>query len=244
MKRADGRAWNELRPVKITPGFQSFAEGSALIELGKTRVLCTVSVEERVPAFLREGGSGWITAEYAMLPRSTVTRTPRDSSMGRVGGRNQEIQRIIGRSLRAVADLTTLGERTLIVDCDVLQADGGTRTAAITGAYVALYQALQTLANMGVISSVPLKSAVAATSVGIVHGNMLLDLCYDEDGNAEVDFNVVMTSEGKFVEVQGTAETKPFSKETIDHLLALAQKGIEQLFQTQQSALEALKRSF
>ncbi len=241
MKRADGRAWDELRPVKITPDFQSFAEGSALIELGKTRVLCSVSVEERVPPFLRGGGSGWITAEYSMLPRSTVTRTPRDSSLGRVSGRSQEIQRLIGRSLRAVTNLDALGERTLIIDCDVLQADAGTRTAAITGSYVALYQAMQSPANMGILSSIPLKSAVAATSVGIVHSYMLLDLCYDEDSNAEVDFNVVMTSQGKFVEVQGTAEAKPFSKETIDSLLSLAQKGIEQLFQVQQSALEAIK---
>ena len=242
MKRVDGRAWDELRPVKITPGFQSFAEGSTLIELGKTQVLCSVSMEDRVPAFLRGEGSGWVTAEYAMLPRSTVTRTPRDSSLGRVAGRNQEIQRLIGRSLRVVTDLTALGERTLIVDCDVLQADGSTRTAAITGAYVALYQAMQTLANMGIISSIPLESAVAATSVGIVHSNMLIDMCYDEDSNAEADFNVVMTSQGKFVEVQGTAETKPFTKETIDSLLSLAQKGIEQLFQAQQSALETIQK--
>ncbi len=240
MKRGDGRAYDELRPVKITPGFQSFAEGSALIELGKTRVLCTVSVDEKVPAFLRGEGNGWITAEYGMLPRSTVTRTPRDSSMGRVAGRSQEIQRLIGRSLRAVTDLTALGERTLIVDCDVLQADGGTRTAAITGAYVALYQALQTLSNMGVIASIPLKSSVAATSVGIVHGYQVLDLCYDEDCNAAVDFNVVMTSKGEFVEVQGTAEGKPFSKETIDSLLSLAERGIKQLFEIQQAALEKL----
>lgn len=238
MKRADGRAWDELRPIQITTGFQSFAEGSALIELGKTRVLCSVSVEERVPGFLRGEGSGWVTAEYAMLPRATVTRTTRDSSLGRVAGRSQEIQRLIGRSLRAVTDLTALGERTLIVDCDVLQADGGTRTAAITGAYVALHQALQTLANMGVISSIPLKSAVAATSVGIVHSYRLLDLCYDEDYRAEVDFNVVMTSSGEFVEVQGTAEAKPFTKETIDLLLSLAGKGIQQLFEVQQAALE------
>ena len=241
MRRADGRAWDELRPVKITPKFQSFAEGSAMIELGKTRVLCSVSVEDRVPGFLKGGGTGWITAEYAMLPRATVTRTPRDSSLGRVGGRNQEIQRIIGRSLRAIADLDALGERTFIVDCDVLQADGGTRTAAITGAYVALYQAMQTLANMGVLSSIPLKSAVAATSVGVVHTYMLLDLCYDEDFNADVDFNVVMTSQGKFVEVQGTAEANPFTKESIDSLLSLAEKGIRQLFEAQEAALAALK---
>ena len=241
MKRADGRAWDELRPVRIVPGFQSFAEGSALIELGETRVLCSVSVEERVPPFLRGEGTGWITAEYSMLPRATATRTPRDSSLGRVAGRSQQIQRLIGRSLRAITDLTALGERTLIIDCDVLQADGGTRTAAITGAYVALHQAVQTLANMGIISSIPLKSAVAATSVGIVHSYALLDLCYDEDCNAEVDFNVVMTSQGKFVEVQGTAEAKPFSKETIDSLISLAENGIGQLFQIQQSALETAK---
>lgn len=238
MKRADGRAWDELRPVRIIPRFQSFAEGSALIEMGKTRVLCSVSVEERVPAFLRGGGGGWITAEYSMLPRSTVTRSPRDLSMGRIAGRNQEIQRIIGRSLRAVTDLRALGARTLIVDCDVLQADGSTRTAAITGAYVALHQAMHTLANMGILSSIPLKSAIAATSVGIVHSYTLLDLCYDEDYNAEVDFNVVMTSQGDFVEVQGTAEGKPFTRETIDSLLSLAKKGIKELLQIQQAALE------
>ncbi|MFC1897310.1 ribonuclease PH [Chloroflexota bacterium] len=238
MKRGDGRAWDEMRQIQITPRFQNFAEGSALIELGKTRVLCSVSVEERVPGFLRGEGSGWITAEYAMLPRSTVTRTPRDSSLGKVAGRSQEIQRLIGRSLRAVTDLTALGERTLIVDCDVLQADGGTRTAAITGSYVALHQAMQTLANMGIISSIPLRSAIAATSVGIVHSNQLLDLCYDEDYKAEVDFNVVMTSKGEFVEVQGTAEVKPFTKETMDSLLSLATKGITELFQIQQAALE------
>ena len=243
MKRADGRAYDELRPVKIVPRFQSFAEGSALIELGKTRVLCSVSVDERVPNFIREIGGGWITAEYAMLPRSTVTRSARDSAVGRVTGRNQEIQRLIGRSLRAITDLNALGERTLIVDCDVIQADGSTRTAAITGSYVALYQAMQTLANMGILSSVPLESAVAATSVGIVRSYMLLDMCYDEDSNAEVDFNVVMTSKGEFVEIQGTAETKPFSKETIDSLLSLAEGGIKQLFQIQQAALEAIKKS-
>ena len=240
MKRVDGRAFDALRPIEIIPGYQSFAEGSALIKLGRTHVLCSVSVEERVPGFLKGSGAGWITAEYAMLPRATITRTQRDSSIGRVGGRNQEIQRLIGRSLRSVADLSSLGERTLIVDCDVIQADGGTRTAAITGAYVALHQALETLANMGVISSVPLKSAVAATSVGIVHSYMMLDLCYDEDYNAAVDFNVVMTSQGEFVEIQGTAEGKPFSRESVDDLLSLAEKGIKQLFQIQQEVLEKI----
>jgi len=240
LKRIDGRAYDELRSIKITPGYQSFAEGSALIELGKTHVLCSVSVEERVPGFLRGSGSGWITAEYDMLPRATVTRNRRDSSVGRVTGRNQEIQRLIGRSLRAVTDLDALGERTLLVDCDVLQADGGTRTAAITGAYIALHQALKTLANMGVISSIPLKSAVAATSIGIVHSYMMLDLCYDEDFNAGVDFNVVMTDRNEFVEVQGTAEGKPFSREAIDELLSLAEKGIKELFQIQEETLRML----
>jgi len=241
MKRVDGRAYNELRPVKITPGFQSFAEGSALIELGKTRVLCSVSLDERVPHFLKGSGSGWVTAEYAMLPRSTVTRTPRDSTLGKISGRSQEIQRLIGRSLRAITNLEVLGERTLIVDCDVLQADGGTRTAAITGAYVALYQALKTMSGIGLLSSIPLKSAVAATSVGIAHGYQMLDLCYDEDQGAEVDFNVVMTSEGKFVEVQGTAEAKVFSRETMDSLITLAEKGIRELFQIQENVIISLK---
>jgi len=237
LKRVDGRAYDALRPVRIVPGFQSFAEGSALIEMGKTHVLCSVSVEERVPRFLKGSGTGWITAEYSMLPRATVTRTPRDSSLGRIAGRNQEIQRLIGRSLRAIADLGAIGERTLIVDCDVLQADGGTRTAAITGAYVALHQAFNTMANMGVISSIPLKDSVAATSVGITHGYMMLDLCYDEDSSAEVDFNVVMTGKGDFVEIQGTAEGKPFSRETTDALLSLAEKGVKQLLEIQQDAL-------
>ena len=238
MKRVDGRAYDELRPVKIIPGYQSFAEGSALIKLGKTHVLCSVSVEERVPPFLKGSGTGWITAEYAMLPRATVTRSQRDSTVGHVGGRNQEIQRLIGRSLRASADMAALGERSLIVDCDVIQADGGTRTASITGAYVALHQAMEKLMNMGVISKIPLKSAVAATSVGIVNNNMMIDLCYDEDSQAAVDFNIVMTSKGEFVEVQGTAEGKPFSRQAIDDLLALAEKGIRQLFTVQQAVLK------
>jgi ribonuclease PH len=238
--RLDGRANDELRPVRIVPGFQPYAEGSALIELGQTKVICAVTVEDRVPAFIKGEGRGWITAEYAMLPRSTVTRTPREE--GRVGGRTHEIQRLIGRSLRAVADLDTLGERTMIVDCDVLQADGGTRTAAITGSYVALVQALKTLMEQGLIPSLPIKSAVAATSVGIVGGEQLLDLCYDEDFWAEVDFNVAMTSEGEFVEIQGTAEAGPFSKQTLDSLLALAERGIARLFEAQQAAIDSLER--
>lgn len=239
MRRGDGRAWNELRPVKITTGYQSFAEGSALIETGKTMVLCSVSVDERVPGFLRDSGSGWVTAEYAMLPRATVTRTPRDSVQGKISGRNMEIQRLIGRSLRAVADLNALGGRTFLVDCDVLQADGGTRTAAITGSYVALYLAIQKLADMGIISTIPLKQAVAATSVGIVHNNKFLDLCYDEDSNAGADFNIVMNSSGEFIEVQGTAEGRTYDRETLDSILNLAEKGIKELLVYQQEALKA-----
>jgi ribonuclease PH len=238
--RKDGRANNELRPVKITTGFQPYAEGSALITLGDTKVVCAVSLEDRVPAFLKGQGRGWITAEYGMLPRSTTTRISREDS--RTGGRTREIQRLIGRSLRAVVDLDALGERMLMVDCDVLQADGGTRTAAITGSYVALVQALNTLQAKEIISSNPVKSAVAATSVGMVAGEELLDLCYDEDSWAEVDFNVVMTSEGKFVEVQGTAEENPFTKQTIDTLLAMAEKGIKHLFTVQKAAVDSLKR--
>ena len=237
--RLDGRASDELRPVRIIPGFQPYAEGSALIELGQTRVACAVSIENRVPAFLRGEGRGWITAEYAMLPRSTLTRTPREE--GRAGGRTHEIQRLIGRSLRAVTDLDALGERTLVVDCDVLQADGGTRTAAITGSYVALVQAIGTLVKSRLIPSSPLRCAVAATSVGILAGEHLLDLCYDEDSWADVDFNVVMTDERQFVEVQGTAEAAPFSREDIDCLLSLAEKGIATLFQAQKEALDSLR---
>lgn len=237
MKRVDGRSYDELRPVKITLDYQDFAEGSVLIEMGKTRVLCAVSVEEKVPQFLRGSGTGWVTAEYSMLPRATTTRTPRDSARGRVSGRSQEIQRLIGRSLRAVTDMSQLGERTLVVDCDVLQADGSTRTAAITGAYIALQKAIKTLNNMGIMAANPLKSAVAAASVGIVKSHILLDLCYDEDSNAEADFNIVMTGKGEFVEVQGTAEGKPYSKETFDSVLALAEKGIHKLFKIQQDTL-------
>ena len=242
MKRIDGRGFDELRPVKLTVGVQSFAEGSVLIEVGQTRVLCAVTVEEKVPPFLRNSGTGWITAEYAMLPRATHTRSMRESTQGRVSGRGHEIQRLIGRSLRAVTDLTQLGERSLLVDCDVLQADGGTRTAAITGAYVALYQALSGLASVGVLSEVPLKSALAATSVGIVQGRVLLDLCYEEDCKAEADFNVVMTGKGELVEVQGTAESKPFSRETLENVLALAENGVRKLFEAQQEAIDKIRR--
>jgi len=240
MERLDGRANGELRPARISLGYQAFAEGSALIELGQTKVVCAASVEDRVPGFLKGEGTGWVTAEYGMLPRSTVTRTPRSLSPERTAGRNQEIQRLIGRSLRAVTDLYALGERTFTVDCDVLQADGGTRTAAITGAYVALYQALHNLTRQGVLKSIPLRSAVAAISVGIVFGEQFLDLCYEEDFRAGVDFNVVMTDKGQFVEIQGTAEGEPFSKQAIDELLSLAQTGIKQLFEIQKAALAEL----
>ncbi|MCI0440681.1 MAG: ribonuclease PH [Chloroflexi bacterium] len=236
--RTDGRAHDTLRPVKITLGAQAYAEGSTLIETGQTRVLCAVSVEERVPQFLRGLGQGWITAEYNMLPRSTLTRTPRERTNS--SGRTAEIQRLIGRSLRAAADLNKLGERTFTVDCDVIQADGGTRTASITGAYVALYQALLGLVSRGAIPEMPVRSAVAATSVGIIGDDVILDLCYEEDFRAEADFNIVMTDRGEFVEVQGTAESKPFSKPTLDRILALAQKGITELFEAQQEAIKKL----
>ena len=240
MIRVDGRLPQEPREVIITPSYQAFAEGSALIEVGQTKVICSVSVEERVPAFLRGGGHGWITAEYGMLPRSTLTRTAREGTSGRPNGRNFEIQRLIGRSLRAVVDLQVIGERTLAVDCDVLQADGGTRTASITGAYVALYQAFLTMMRKDLISSVPLKSAVAAISVGLVDDGLLLDLCYEEDFRAQADFNVVMTDTGEFVEIQGTAEGAPFSKGAIDEVLIMAQKGLEHLFDVQRNVTNSL----
>jgi len=240
MKRIDSRANDELRPARISLNYQAFAEGSALIELGQTRVLCAATVEDRVPNFLRGAGGGWVTAEYSMLPRSTLTRTPRNLPGEKADGRIQEIQRLIGRSLRAVTDLDSLGERTVMVDCDVLQADGGTRTAAITGGYVALYQALLTLRKRGMLKTIPLKSSVAATSVGIVDREAMLDLCYDEDFRAAVDFNVVMTDRSQFVEIQGTAEGRPFSREAIDTILALAEKGIKQLFQVQKAVLAEL----
>ena len=237
MKRGDGRAFNQLREVKITPGYLGFAEGSVMIEIGKTHVICAATLDERVPPFLKGTGKGWVTAEYSMLPRSTLTRTERDSSKGRINGRSQEIQRLIGRSLRAVTDLSALGERQIIVDCDVVQADGSTRTAAITGAYVALYQALKNMKSMGLISTIPLKNVVAATSVGIVRSYMMLDLCYEEDSQAEVDCNVIMTDQGMFVEIQGTAENKPFSRNSLDGLLDMSAAGIKQLFDFQKEAI-------
>jgi len=240
MRRIDGRANDELRPVHIVLGYQAFPEGSALIELGQTKVICAVSVEDKVPAFLKGQESGWITAEYAMLPRSTHTRTTRRISLDNAAGRTQEIQRLIGRSLRAVADLRALGERTFTVDCDVLQADGGTRTAAITGGYVALYHAFHNLRKRGVFRAIPLQNAVAATSAGIVLGEKLLDLCYEEDSRASVDFNIVMTDDGNFVEIQGTAEGKPFSKEAIDSLISIARNGIVNLFSVQKATLSSL----
>jgi ribonuclease PH len=237
-KRQDGRKLDELRPIKVETGYLKHAEGSALIEAGYTRVLCAVTVENRVPFFLHGKGQGWITSEYSLLPRSTHTRTPRESMRGKVSGRTMEIQRLIGRSLRAVADLVGLGERQLVVDCDVLQADGGTRTLAITGAYIALYEALMTLKNRNVIKEIPLLDAVAATSVGIVGGAPMLDLCYSEDSAAQVDFNVVMTGRGRFVEVQGTAEGMAFTKADMDRMLALARKGVGELLKIQKRALK------
>ena len=237
--RIDGRAPDELRPTTIIPGFQAFAEGSALIEVGQTKIICTATVEERVPAWLRSSGKGWVTAEYSMLPRSTISRTPR-SGDGRPGGRTYEIQRLIGRSLRAATDMEALGQRTIVLDCDVLQADGGTRTAAVTGAYVALYQALMNLVHHRVLPSVPLRCAVAATSVGIVDGAQMLDMCYEEDARAEVDFNIVMTNRGEFVELQGTGERAPFPQETADGLMSLAQQGIEYLLEVQRIVIDTL----
>jgi ribonuclease PH len=235
--RIDGRRPDELRPVKITPNVLDFAEGSCTVEFGRTRVLCAASVEDRQPGFLRNTQSGWVTAEYSMLPRATHTRSQREVERGRPGGRTQEIQRLVGRSLRGVANLELLGPRTITVDCDVLQADGGTRTASITGGYVALKLAIARLAAAKLVAPSVITAPVAAVSVGIVKGVPMLDLCYEEDSTAEVDFNVVMTGEDAFVEVQGTAEGKPFSQEGMDQLIALARKGIVELFAKQRDAL-------
>lgn len=237
--RTDGRLADELRPVRITPGYLPYAEGSALIEVGNTRVICSASVEDRVPPFLRNRGQGWVTAEYAMLPRATQQRTARETGRGGPSGRTHEIQRLIGRSLRAIVNTSLLGERTITLDCDVLQADGGTRTASITGAYVAFALACRRLLRINKIGRNPLTGEVAAVSVGLVEGTPLLDLKYDEDSRAEVDMNVVCTGDGRFIEVQGTAEGQPFTREQMDQLLMLARQGIEHLINVQRDALEA-----
>jgi len=237
--RIAGRSLDEMRPVKVNRGFLKHAEGSLFIEVGETKVLCTATVEDKVPVFLRSTGQGWVTAEYGMLPRATKTRTPRESATGRASGRTFEIQRLIGRSLRAVIDLTRLGERTVLVDCDVIQADGGTRTTAVTGAFVAMADALSGLQESGLLKGPPLKDFVAAVSVGSVEGRLMLDLNYVEDSMADVDMNVVMTGAGKFVEVQGTAEEVPFDKEQLDQMLQLAMRGIEKLVDLQRQLLGA-----
>ena len=235
--REDGRKADELRPVRLTRGYTRHAEGSVLVEFGDTKVLCTASVEERVPPFLRDKGRGWVTAEYGMLPRATHTRGDREAARGRQSGRTQEIQRLIGRALRAVVDLGALGEHTLQVDCDVLQADGGTRTAAITGAFVAVHDALDWMRGKGMVLRLPVKDFVAAVSVGLVNGTAMLDLDYAEDAGCQADMNVVMTGTGRFVEVQGTAEGEPFARAELDRLLALAGSGIAQLVAQQRRAL-------
>ena len=237
MPRTDGRAANAARETRITPNYTMHAEGAVLIEVGRTKVICTASVEERTPPFLRGTGKGWVTAEYGMLPRSTTTRMQRESSAGKVGGRTQEIQRLIGRSLRSVTALGDFGERSLWVDCDVIQADGGTRTAAITGGFVALVLAFERLREQGAISRMPITNYVAATSVGVIDGTPMLDLAYEEDSRAEVDMNVVKTSDGRFIEVQGTAETKPFDRAALDQLLALADEGLKHLIGKQRDVV-------
>jgi ribonuclease PH len=237
--RSDGRKPAEMRPVTIEPGFLKYPEGSVLIGVGNTRLICAASLEERVPAWMKGRGLGWVTAEYAMLPRATQDRTQREAAKGRLGGRTQEIQRIIGRALRAVTDMAKLGERTIWLDCDVIQADGGTRTAAVTGAYVALALALRTRFDPADRARWPLTAMVAATSVGIVAGQPLLDLAYDEDSRALVDMNVFMTDAGRFVEVQGTAEAAPFDRHDLDTLLELAEGGIRHLFELQGAAFGA-----
>ena len=238
--RSDNRAPDQLRPVNILPDYIPTAEGSVLIEVGNTRVICTASIEESVPAFLRNTGKGWVTAEYGMLPRSTLTRSARESARGRIGGRTHEIQRLIGRSLRAVTDLEKLGERSILIDCDVIQADGGTRTASITGAFVALGLALEKLVEAGTLPAVPLKDFVAAVSAGIVDGEPLLDLAYEEDSRADVDMNFVMTAGNKFVEVQATAEHQVFDEAQLEAMIALARQGLQSLLAKQQSVLKGI----
>ena len=237
-KRIDGRTETELRSVKITRNYLKHAEGSVLIEIGDTRVVCSASIEDKVPPHLFNTGQGWVTAEYGMIPRSTQVRIIRESARGKSSGRTHEIQRLIGRSLRAVTDLIGLGPRTIWLDCDVIQADGGTRTASVTGAYIALFDAIQFLIKAGKLNRSPITDFVAATSVGVVNGTKLLDLTYEEDVVAEVDMNIVMTGSGKFIEVQGTAERKPFSKDELDVLLLLAQTGIQKLIEIQKQVMK------
>lgn len=238
--RSDGRTPDQMRPVNIIPNYLSTAEGSCLIELGSTRVICTATIEDTVPQFLRNSGKGWVTAEYGMLPRSTLTRTPREVAKGRPSGRTHEIQRLIGRSLRAVTDMEKLGERTIFIDCDVIQADGGTRTASITGAFIALGLALTAMAESGALKAAPISDFVAATSVGIVDGVAMLDLCYEEDSRADVDMNMVITGSDRIVEVQATAEHRPFDATQLAQMMALAHKGIESLAARQKAILVGL----
>jgi ribonuclease PH len=240
--RLDGRKPGQLRALAITPSYVKTADGAVLIEMGDTRVMCTAKIEDRVPPFLRNSGKGWITAEYGMLPGSSHVRIARESSRGKIGGRTHEIQRLIGRSLRAVSELKNLGERTVWIDCDVLQADGGTRTASITGAYVALVEAVQRWLRRGIIESDPVRDAVAAVSVGIVEGRVLLDLCYEEDSKADVDMNFVMTGSGRFVEVQGTAESIPFTRSQMERMTDVARQGIRELVKAQKKALAGLRQ--
>lgn len=236
--RPDGRKNNEIRMVKVQRNFIETAEGSVLISMGNTRVICTASIEDKVPLFLKDQKKGWITAEYSMIPRSTQTRTLRESIAGRISGRTHEIQRLIGRALRSVVDLSIIGERTIWIDCDVIQADGGTRTAAITGAFICLSDALKYALRNGLIEKMPLKDYLAAISVGIVNGEPRIDLCYLEDSAAEVDMNIVMTGSGRFVEIQGTAEGLPFSKTSLDNLIKLAEQGINNLISMQKKLIE------
>lgn len=238
--RLDGRPLDKIRDLKITRDFLKFPEGSVLVEMGDTKVICSVSIEDKVPPFLKNTNKGWITAEYSMLPRATQSRSMRESVVGRIGGRTHEIQRLIGRALRAIVNLDLLGERTLWIDCDVIQADGGTRTASITGSYVALVDALWNLKRRGMIEKIPLRDSVAAVSVGIVDGEIMLDLTYEEDSRAEVDMNFVMTGKGNIVEIQGTAEKTPFTKEQLDMMFSLAQKGIQEITRIQKMVLGPL----
>jgi ribonuclease PH len=236
--RTDGRKADEMRIVKITPEYMAYAEGSCLVEMGNTKVICTASIEDGVPSFLKGKGTGWLTAEYSMLPRSCQKRTPRESTLGKKGGRTHEIQRLIGRAMRSVCDLSEIGERTVWLDADVMQADGGTRCASITGCFIALYRALQTIKMKNAVKSFPVSAFVAAVSVGIVDGKPLLDLTYEEDSSADVDMNVVMTDAEKYVEVQGTAEKEPFDSKSMESLLGLASKGVRQIIQFEKNILK------